>query len=158
MAHRILDLPAARPAAAGLLLSLLCAGCGKSEELPLAEVTGVITLDGKPVGGAGIEFIPQEPGKSVAYGRSDEDGHYRMHFGQSRTGAFVGRNLVRIYSDDRVTHDGRKYEGTELFPPKYNVKSEQYVEVVGGNNEIDFKCESGEFKARQAPATESAGT
>jgi hypothetical protein len=137
---------ASRLAAVTLLAA--CSGCGPGGP-ELADVTGTVTLDGKPVQGAILEFIPQEPGKSTAWGSTDEDGRYEMAFGQSRQGAFPGRTLVRITSDDRVSLGGEKYEFTELFPPKYNAQSEQYVDVASGENEIDFRCESGEHKPRQ---------
>src|SRR5262245_20996101 len=97
-----------------MVMALLCGGCG--DNLPLAPVTGVVTLDGKPVKGALLEFVPQQPGGSTASGTTDENGRYTMYFGSSGTGAFIGKTLVRITSDDRVSVDGKKYERKELFP------------------------------------------
>lgn len=131
------------------VIQMLCPGCTSNSGPELAEVGGQITLDGKPVAGAGIEYIAQGVGKGVAYAKTDEQGRYKMRFGQSRTGAFVGRNLVRIYSDDQVSVGGQQYNGVEVFPPKYNVQSEQIVDVVAGINEISFACESGGLKPRQ---------
>lgn len=107
-----------------------------------------MTLDGKPVAGAGLEFIADAGG--VAYGKTDAAGQYFMSFGASRTGAIVGKNRVRITAGDKVTVGDKKYESTEVFPKKYNVDSEQYVEVASGANRFDFACQSGGFSQRQA--------
>jgi hypothetical protein len=122
-------------------------GCSQEGGFKLAKVSGVVTLDGQPVEGAGLEFIADAGG--VAYGRTDSSGHYYMSFGNSRTGAIVGKNLVRITAGDRVTIGDKKYESTEVFPKKYNAESEQYVDVTAGSNAIDFKYESGGFKPKQ---------
>ena len=145
-----------RGAAASILCLSLLLGCGGVDGPPLATVTGTVTLDGKPVKGALLEFVPQQPGGSTAWGGTDENGQYEMLFGQSREGAVVGRSLVRITSDDRVSVGGQAYERTEVFPPRYNTQSDQYVDVVDGENVFDFKCESGEFQPRQ-PRGSSGG-
>lgn len=131
-----------------IILSLLVLGCGSQDGPALARVSGVVTLDGKPVQNAGLEFIAEAGG--VAYGKTDASGHYYMSFGSDRTGAIVGRNRVRITSNDKVTVGDKKFESTEIFPPKYNRSSEEFVEVAAGGNTFDFQCESGSFQARQA--------
>ena len=158
MTHQIPFINTAFATTAALAVSLLCAGCGRTEGQPLAEVTGVVTIDGKPVKGALLEFIPQEPGGAVAYGKSDDSGRYTMFFGQNRRGAVLGRSMVRITSDDRVSVDGKEYERKELFPPKYNAMSEQFVEVKSGKNEFDFNCEAGDLKPQQGPVENTGGT
>jgi hypothetical protein len=125
----------------------LFAGCGSQDGPQLGRVSGTVTLDGIPVQGAGLEFIAEAGG--VAYGKTDASGNYYMSFGTSRTGAVVGKNRVRLTASDKVTIGDKKFESTEVFPPKYNRDSEQFVEVARGGNTIDFKCESGEFKPRQ---------
>jgi hypothetical protein len=137
-----------------LLWTILGTGCG-SDGLNLAPVNGTVTLDGKPVKGASVEFIPQAPGGSVAYGTTDENGNYSMYFGSSGTGAVVGRSLVRITSDDQVSVGGTSYARKEVFPQKYNANSELFVDVVSGSNKFDFPCESG---GKQPKPTGGAGT
>ncbi|QDT54931.1 hypothetical protein Pan44_29710 [Caulifigura coniformis] len=142
-----------RPAAS-LLFAITLSGCGGGDDgPPRAEVTGTVTLDGKLVEGAGLQFISEGPTGITAYGRSDANGQYVMHFGASRTGAGIGKNRVRITSDDFVTVGDEKFESTEVFPPKYNVKSEEFVEVKEGDNVFDFKCESGGFKPKKPKST-----
>src|SRR5687767_7811285 len=134
-----------------LLLMLLVAGCSQEGGFKLAKVSGSVTLDGQPVEGAGLEFVADAGG--VAYGRTDAAGRYYMSFGNSRTGAIVGKNQVRITAGDKVTVGDKKYERTEVFPKKYNSESEQYVDVAAGNNTIDFRCESGGLKLKQPVST-----
>lgn len=145
-------------AASLVAFSIFCGGCGQNDGQPLGQVTGVVTIDGKPVKGALLEFVPEAPGGSTAYGNTDDSGRYTMFFGQNRKGAVIGRSLVRITSDDRVSVDGKDYERKELFPPKYNAKSEQYVDVKAGKNEFDFNCESGEFNPVQTASENTGGT
>lgn len=126
------------------LLILLCVGCSSEGGFQLAKVSGTVTLDGQPVGGAGLEFVAAAGG--VAYGRTDASGRYYMSFGNSRTGAIVGKNQVRITAGDNVTVGDKKYASTEVFPKNYNKESELLVEVAKGSNTIDFKCESAGYK------------
>jgi hypothetical protein len=146
-----------RRSAVLLLFIIALAGCGGPEGGPtLAEVTGTVTLDGKLVEGAGLQFISEGPTGVTAYGRTDKNGQYEMHFGATRTGAAIGKNRVRITSDDFVTVGDEKFESTEVFPPKYNVKSEEFVEVKEGDNVFDFKCESGGFKPKRPKSSGGA--
>jgi hypothetical protein len=130
-----------------IVLSMAVVGCAPQGGLKLGKVSGSVKLDGMPVEGAGLEFISDAGG--VAYGRTDSSGRYYMSFGSSRTGAVVGKNLVRITSSDKIVVGGKKYESTEVFPKRYNVNSEQFVEVAKGSNTFDFNCESGGTKPAQ---------
>ena len=142
----------ARLAACGFAVALV--GCGGPDGPKLATVTGTITIDGKPVSGAGIQLISQEPNGSVAYGMTDESGQYEMAFGQKRKGAFPGKNKVILNSDSRISVGGEKYDGSEVFPPKYNTKSEEFVNVKEGeSNVFDFKVEWGDFKPKKPKST-----
>jgi hypothetical protein len=73
-----------------------------------------------------------------------------MSFGTSRTGAVVGKNCVRISSNDKVAVGDKRYESTEVFPPKYNKNSEEFVEVARGGSRFDFECKSGDFKPSES--------
>jgi hypothetical protein len=134
-------------------LVALLLGCSQESGPPLGKVSGTVMLDGVPVEGAGLEFIGDAGG--VAYGRTDRSGKYYMSFGANRTGALVGRNLVRITAGDKITIGDKKYEGREVFPKKYNEKSALYIDVVSGGNRFDFKCESAGGKP--PPVSRNAG-
>jgi hypothetical protein len=138
---------------AGCGLALVLVGCGGDNGPRLASVTGKITIDGKPVSGAGIQMISQEPNGSVAYGMTDESGYYEMAFGQSRKGAFPGKNKVVLNSDSRISVGGEKYDGAEVFPAEYNTKSDKIVEVKDGANVFDFDVKWGDFKPKKPRST-----
>jgi hypothetical protein len=126
-----------------IVLLAVALGCSPQAGPKLAKVSGTVKLDGVPVEGAGLEFIADAGG--VAYGKTGAGGHYFLSFGSTRTGAIVGRNLVRITAGDKVTVGDKKFESKEIFPKKYNANSELYVDVVAGSNRLDFNCESRGF-------------
>jgi len=52
---------------------------------------------------------------------------------------------VRITAGDKITVGDKKFESKEVFPKKYNISSELYVDVVAGSNRFDFNCDSRGF-------------
>jgi hypothetical protein len=87
-----------------LAAAVAVVGCGKLTGPKTAEVTGRVTIDGKPVEGVIIQFEPDEsgvaPGKKAqptAFGTTDADGRYRaFRTGNKAYGAVVGVNHVRV--------------------------------------------------------------
>jgi hypothetical protein len=80
------------------LLSSL-AGCGGNQPPPVVPVSGRITLDGKPLSNAEVNFAPLADSRfpcSVA--RTDEQGRYSLHLSQdtTREGAVTGDHRVVI--------------------------------------------------------------
>ncbi|MHC4181375.1 MAG: hypothetical protein ACYSWU_28080, partial [Planctomycetota bacterium] len=77
--------PAARSAVGvlcGCLVCLILPGCGGGPDLPpVADVSGVVTIDGKPLPRGTIQFVPDEskgPGGATAVGRIGSDGRYTL--------------------------------------------------------------------------------
>ena len=128
-----------------ILALLNFTGCsGKQQDLPdLAEVTGVVTLDGKPLADAIIDFYPQtaaEKGNArTSSGMTNADGQYTLMYNNDTVGAIVGDHLVRISKSD----GGAEVAGPETLPAKYNNQS-QLKATVGnsGVNQIDFELKS----------------
>lgn len=92
-------------------------GCGSPTEKPdfvskLVPVTGKVTLDGEPLTGVMINYIPAEgqPGGEIAFGLTDEAGKYTLQTqlaGQSpedSQGALPGN--YRVYLSKLVLPDG----------------------------------------------------
>jgi hypothetical protein len=120
------------------------AGCGSSGP-KLGKVSGTVTLDGKPLPDARIEFQPGPEG-SPSEARTDENGHYELMYGPDKPGAIVGEHLVRISTARMELADelGREMiSHPELLPPRYNQESELKREVVAGSQTIDFELTSG---------------
>ena len=125
------------------LLLFLVFGCGNSD---LARVTGVVTMDGKPVEGVSLEFTPVAGGRpSVAL--SDEYGKYEANYTHNERGAQIGQHKVNYQI---FAASGDVSEEDEFFPPsriqgggsdlgKGRKLSPDEIAVVSGKNEIDFE-------------------
>jgi hypothetical protein len=95
----------------GLLLSpvlLASAGCGNQN---LSKVDGVVTLDGVPLSGATVSFMPVEQGRSAS-GLTDGNGYFRLSTFRTDDGALAGDYRVIVVVDDTerkpVTTDAEK--------------------------------------------------
>jgi hypothetical protein len=119
----------------GILVMMSAGGCNQSTRPELGFVHGKVTLDGKPVKGAGVGFRP-ETGARESTGSTDADGNYTLHYIREINGAAIGWHAVRISTGDIPRGI------PELVPEKYNTKSKLRKEVVAGENEIDFALTS----------------
>ncbi|WDI42581.1 carboxypeptidase regulatory-like domain-containing protein [Bremerella sp. P1] len=117
-------------------------GCGGGEYDNLGEVSGKITLDGEPLKHAVITFQPQ--GGRPAYGKTGEDGKYRMMYTGSQAGATVGMNTVTITNggEKRDEETGKIWFQKEQVPPKYNSKTELTYDVQAGSQTHDFELKT----------------
>jgi len=124
------------------LLFMLVAGC--SDGLPpLGKVSGQVTLDGRPLPGADVSFVPAKGIQS--YGCTDAQGRYQLSFAGPKgrgAGALLGRHRVMIST-------GNPQAGNEagprppILPPCYNTQSTLTAEVKPGQNQLDFQLKSG---------------
>lgn len=127
-------------------------GCGPSDQPDLGEVTGTITLDGKPL--SGIDVVFQPVSGRPARGKTDADGKYELTYIRQTKGTKIGSNRVEIApSEDGEAEESAGEEdgkpaskpsksGKPKIPPKYNVRSELKADVKAGKNTFDFKLES----------------
>jgi len=115
------------------LTVLFLAGCGGVRTTP---VTGVVTLDGKPLGGAAIQFVPQGSGRD-ATGQTDANGEFVMSTFEPRDGVVAGTYKV-VISQPLGTPDSKQYATAEEAmaaatkpPPKPSgpVVPQQYTRV-----------------------------
>jgi len=93
-----------------LLGVLLAAGCSsKGPNLPPQyPVSGTINMDGKPLTGAGIMFLPRgETRGTGAFGMSDGAGNYSLKTDHGGAGAPEGEYAVTI--SKVVNRDGTPY-------------------------------------------------
>jgi hypothetical protein len=113
-----------------ILLSLLLAGCTESSKpYQTAPVSGRITLDGQPLAGARVTFMPvhqQRPGSVAgpeAYGDTDVDGRYTLKTVFDDPGASLGQNRVMISTrktePDPANPDRNKEVAPERIPKRY---------------------------------------
>jgi hypothetical protein len=114
---------------------LFAAGCGS--EVELGGVSGKVTMDGKPLPDALVQFFPEGGGRS-AQGRTDAEGMYKLDYTARSEGALVGKSKVMITTGS--LEDPRHRD--ETVPKKYNYDSTLTREVTSGSNVIDFELES----------------
>ncbi|QDU37985.1 hypothetical protein Mal4_23040 [Maioricimonas rarisocia] len=88
-----------------LVLALMVTGCSSSpDDAPeLVEYTGVVTLDGQPLGDAVVMFHPTQPGLNGAAGQTNADGEFSLVTG-NRSGVTPGNYKVTV--SRIVTKDG----------------------------------------------------
>lgn len=97
---------------------LLVTGCevkqDVSHRLPTNKATGVVTLDGVPVGGATVIFHSVQH-SVAASGLTDQNGVFQLSTYESGDGVVAGRHQVSIEKVElRSTPDSRG----EAYPPE----------------------------------------
>jgi hypothetical protein len=95
---------------------LICFALGCGERRPKTyPVTGMVTLDGKPIENASVSFVPQKPGEDTdaATGLTDASGTYQLTTFVANDGARDGQYAIRI----------TKYLTKEGELPEHNDKS-----------------------------------
>ena len=125
-----------------LILSLT--GCGGGgEPIPeLAEVTGIVTMDGTPLSNAKVIFEPQQASENgrrrASSATTQSDGSYALEYNSDASGATPGSHKVMILKMPDNPDDA----GTQLVPAKYNDKTELTAEVKTGENSFNFDLKS----------------
>jgi hypothetical protein len=136
----IMKLPGSRLLVILYSVALLCsAGCGEgtpSDTPELGNVTGTVTMDGKPLANVVVTFEP-ESGKP-SFGGTDAEGHYDLVYSKNEKGAKIGLHTVRITTPT----EGPEDKGKDPVPAKYNTKSTLKKEVKAGTNEINLELTS----------------
>lgn len=133
-----------KPPRTWLLLSVLAVvGCG-SDGPELADVTGTVTLDGKPLQGARVTFAPESKG-SPSYGMTDAEGNYSLMYSRDESGAMVAKHNVSIETEKLSAEDMAEGVPVPEFvpvPEKYNQPGALTADVKPGDNDIDFDLKS----------------
>lgn len=130
-----------------LLLVLGATGCRKGAR-PVAPVSGLITLDGKPLAGGSIVSQPAAPPGSVIAGKGsvafcDADGRFQLKTLDGLDGAVVGEHRIRIYGPRKTAADSAKdgpvNADADIVPKKYNRATELKLTVPPeGTKEANF--------------------
>jgi hypothetical protein len=117
---------------------LLAEGCGSgapADQPELGEVTGVVTLDGKPLPNVIVTFNPAKGRPSI--GTTDEMGSYTLSYLGHLDGAVVGPNTVTIATpQDHPDPPGHPFK--DPIPAKYNNETTLTADVKPGANEFNF--------------------
>ena len=132
------------------VLCLLLSGCGDAPQSKLVPISGVVTMDGRPLVNALVEFEPV-PGRAgdptfnpSSTGTTDEEGRFSLDtpFG---SGAVVGEHTVKIW-------EAVKVESEEELPPEEQIqlellsdfgeKGRPFTVPTKGTDEADFVIHS----------------
>lgn len=118
----------------------LSTGCGKFKT---AAVSGVITLNDKPLGDATVTFTPVETVEGqipISTGRTDSDGKYKLELISDQSqGALIGKNRVTVALNFESESDVMTAADLKRnYLPQHDFS----FDVVAGNNEANFNLES----------------
>jgi hypothetical protein len=81
-----------------LILTVTLTGCGSAPP-PLVAVEGIVLLDGNPLAGVLVEFIPEdEDGRRLPFstGETGVDGRFQLRCETNQPGAVIGPHKVII--------------------------------------------------------------
>ena len=115
-----------------LILILALSGCGDSG-VELATVEGTVMMEGKPLAGAFVRYIPVNGGRTAS-GRTDENGHYTMQYSVHDDGVLVGPAKVAITTGS--LEDPKHSNETIAF--EFNHETKLEVNVENKKNVFDF--------------------
>jgi hypothetical protein len=130
-----------------------CFGESEPEEIQTVfPVSGVVTLDGKPLTSASVQFHPQAAGsaQSVYFGTTDMEGKYELTSPRGTPGCEAGTYTVTISKfaqrdGSPLPADAQAEDfaalGVEHMPPKYNDPALSELRAVvpqGGKSDLNF--------------------
>lgn len=119
--------------------ALVSSGCGRSDLPELGTVEGTVKMDGQPLAGRQVQFVPESGGRPGT-GVTDEQGHYELTYTAGVEGTKVGSNRVEITT---IWPEGEPQPGErETIPLRYNSKTELTRDVQPGHNTFDFDLTS----------------
>lgn len=125
----------------GIMIGVcMASGCSSQRKsVPMAPVTGVVTLDGRPVSDAVVTMKPsaelQAAGARDAYGYTDGEGRFAMAT-DGKKGAAVGKFSLFVGSNDANKPLGGTPAKANAKEPKPNMSE---VTVVAGSNDLTIE-------------------
>ena len=130
----------------GPLVILLAATVGCSSR---ASVTGNVTLDGQPIDGGTISFIPTDNANGSTARGKIEGGHYSIPASEGLT---PGTKRIKVRwtrkAGKKVRAPRPEFQDKiieqvmEVVPPRYNARSELKAEIKTGKNVVNFELHS----------------
>jgi carboxypeptidase family protein len=85
-----------------LTVGIVLTGCSNSSRPPTYPVTGTVTLQGKPVAGAAVTFVPTGEGEAAS-AITDSEGKYALTTWQAGDGARPGEYRVKVSKQEQQT-------------------------------------------------------
>jgi hypothetical protein len=132
-------------------LLIVAIGCGSSG--PALPVSGVVTLDGNPLPGARVTFIPEkETGGLGGVAETGSDGKFVIANSKGEPGLIAGKYKVTVSKGQLKTPQGEESVGAVIeeidlkdeFPPIYSSPTQTILSysVTGDGKPIEIKLES----------------
>ena len=138
-----------------LLVSTVCislTGCGGEPSFEMVPVSGIVTMDGEPLAGATVTFLPKSSGDMNAgpasLGETDAAGQFTLKTGEGEPGAVVASHQVMITTvkdSGTSTADDNVYAEAEpeKVPPRYNSETGlNFVVPTSGSTDANFELTS----------------
>ena len=122
-----------------LLVIAICSGCGDGKSV----VNGTVTMDGEPVKTGAITFIKTE-GELVREGAVIQDGNFRANV-QPGTYTLELQGQKVVGKRKQKGFDGKDEEvelSEEMFPERYNTKSELREVIKPGQSTLKLELKS----------------
>lgn len=133
-----------------VLVSLFVGGCGGggAAEPVLVPVNGKVTINGKPVPGVTLSFVPSTSvGGNGASGTSNEAGEYTLMYRNGKAGAIPGKynvlfSRLTLPDGSPMPKDAMAADvgAVEQIPEKYRNMDMaiHYVEIKAEGGSFDF--------------------
>jgi hypothetical protein len=149
--------------AGGLLLGIhlvILPGCG-SADIELAPAEGIVTLDGRPVEGAGVTFQSMAGGPAAS-GTTDSEGRFQLRT-MNQPGAPLGEHIVLISKtwmdlpttaagqvDEAKLREVTDIEEKNLLPVRYSspATSELRATIDNSGERMQFSLATDETVAK----------
>lgn len=112
-----------RATACGAAMLLGVAGCGDSDKStgPLIPAYGKVTLDGKPLPEADVEFIPTSDSQGLGgFARTNDEGLYTASTRRGEAGLPAGKYKVVISKGTHGSGAGPASSSDKPLPPTLN--------------------------------------
>lgn len=106
-------------------------GCSGSENIPTYKVSGVVTLDGKPVEGATVTFLDVDNGPYNAVALTGSDGRYELTTFENGDGAVEGSYNVMVTKYGKEEEVSPYETGGEAAPTIEEGDAEAYEDAYG---------------------------
>ena len=139
-----------------ICVSVFTLGCG-SKGIKTDVVTGKVTFNGEVLADASVRFSPVASGGNIGYGKTDENGVYKLQtlLGEAEAGTTPGDYIITVSKSFNVG-TGKFQEGpdggppieimdpVEMIPANYSDKTKselRFTVVAGKKNEFDIPLE-----------------
>jgi hypothetical protein len=119
---------------------ILICGCG--DNTGPAKVSGVVTLDGKPLPNTNVIFNPVSSNNLICAGGTDANGRYEIYYADRKSGAPVG--LYKVTLTNGQSGENGMEEKPETVPEKYRdtTTTELEYNIKSGRNNINIDLKS----------------